>query len=71
MMIPYFFVSVHHNYARYISWHLRDMQHLPHDAKKDLLDGAHVCRHSEGSAAVSGDQFGNRRTSNKENRLGA
>ena len=73
MMIPYFFVSGHHNYARYISWHLRDMymQHLPHDAKKDLLDGAHVCRHSGGSAAVSGDQFGNRRTSNKANRLGA
>eukprot|EP00745_Piridium_sociabile_P013977 TRINITY_DN2058_c0_g1_i7.p1 TRINITY_DN2058_c0_g1~~TRINITY_DN2058_c0_g1_i7.p1 ORF type:complete len:474 (+),score=89.64 TRINITY_DN2058_c0_g1_i7:286-1707(+) len=58
MMMPYFFVAGHHNYARYISWHLRDMQHLPHDAKKDLLDGAHVCRHSEGSAAVSGDQFG-------------
>jgi len=33
------------------------MQHLPYDAKKDLLDGAHVCRHSEGAAAVSGDQF--------------
>jgi hypothetical protein len=57
-MMPYFFVSGHHHYARYISWHLRDMQHLPQDAKKDLLDGAHVCRHSEGSAAVSGDQFG-------------
>ena len=36
MMMPYFFVSGHHNYTRYISWHLRDMQHLPHDAKKDL-----------------------------------
>lgn len=57
-MLPYFFEAGHHNYARYISWHLRDMQNLPQDAKKDLLDGAHVCRHSEGAAAVSGDQFG-------------
>ncbi len=58
MMLPYFFVAGHHHYARYISWHLRDMQHLPHDAKNDFLDGAHVCHHSEGAAAVSGDQFG-------------
>jgi hypothetical protein len=58
MMLPYFFAAEHHHYARYISWHLRDMQHLPQDAKKDFLDGAHVCRHSEGAAAVSGDQFG-------------
>jgi hypothetical protein len=57
-MLPYFFEAGHHNYARYISWHLRDMQHLPQDAKKDLLDGAHVCRHSDGAAAVSGDQYG-------------
>jgi len=34
------------------------MQHLPHDGKKDLRDGAHVCSHSEGATAVSGDQFG-------------
>jgi len=52
MMLPYLFEAGHHNYARYNSWHLRDMQHLPHDAKKDLLDGAHVCRHSEGAVAV-------------------
>jgi hypothetical protein len=31
---------------------------FPQDAKKDLLDGAHVCRHSDGAAAVSGDQYG-------------
>ncbi len=58
MMLPYFFAAGHHHYARYISWHLLDMRHLPQDAKKDLLDGAHVCRHSKGAAAVSGDQFG-------------
>ena len=34
------------------------MQHLPQNAKQDFLDGAHVCHHSEGAAAVSSDQFG-------------
>ena len=34
------------------------MQHISQDKKKDLLDGAHLCRHSEGAAAVSSDQFG-------------
>ena len=56
-MLPYFFEAGHHHYARYISWHLLEMQHLPQDAKKDLLDGAHVCRHSEGASAVSSDHF--------------
>lgn len=57
-MLPYFFAAGHHHYARYITWHLQDMQHLPQDAKNDFRNGAHVCRHSEGSAAVSSDQFG-------------
>ena len=34
------------------------MQHIPLDAKQDLLNGSHVCRHIERSAAVSGDQYG-------------
>ena len=34
------------------------MQHIPLEAKQDLLNGAHVCRHTEGAAAVSGDQYG-------------
>ena len=58
IMLPYFFVAGHHHYARYISWHLRDMQHISPGAKRDLLDGAHVCRHTQGAAAVSADQFG-------------
>ena len=57
-MLPYFFVAGHHHYARYISWHLRDMQHIPLDAKQDLLNGSHVCRHIDRAAAVSGDQYG-------------
>ena len=57
-MLPYFFVAGHHHYARYISWHLGDMQHIPLDAKQDLLNGSHVCRHIDRAAAVSGDQYG-------------
>lgn len=29
MMLPYFFDAGHYNYARYISWYLRQMQHIP------------------------------------------
>ena len=57
-MLPYFFAAGHHHYARWITWHLRDMQHLPATAKDDLLAGSHVCRHSDGAAAVSADMFG-------------
>ena len=57
-MVPYFFAAGHHNYARYITWYLKVVQSLPHEAKKDLLAGAHVCRHSDGGTAVPADQFG-------------
>ena len=50
-MMPYSFVAGLQHYARYISWHLRDMQRTQHDVKEDLLNGAHVCRHTEGAAA--------------------
>ena len=33
-------------------------QHIPIDAKQDLLNGSHVSRHTEGAVAVSGDQYG-------------
>ena len=68
IMLPYFFVSGHHHYARYISWHLRDMQHLPDDAKQDLLHGTNACRHSDGAVAVSGDQFGEQTYISKANK---
>ena len=51
-MLPYFFASGHHNYARYVIWHLREMANLLHSAKKYLLDGAHVFRHADGRAPV-------------------
>lgn len=57
-MLPYFFAAGHHNYARYLSWYVRQMEHLPQRAKEDRLAGAHVCRHSDGGTAVPADQFG-------------
>ena len=57
-MLPYFFAAGHHNYERYLSWYVRQMEHLPQRAKEDLLAGAHVCRHSDGGTAVPADQFG-------------
>ena len=46
--------------AKYITWHLMEMQHvLPGDAKMDFLVGAHLCRHRPGIwNALSADQFG-------------
>ena len=36
-----------------------EMRNIPEDVKKDLIAGAHVRRHKEGSwNAVSSDQFG-------------
>ena len=28
-MLPYFFAAGHQNYARYQSWYVRQMEHLP------------------------------------------
>jgi len=55
-MLPYYFVVGH--YARYIPVHLHEIKSLPHDARKDLLNGCHVCRHANGAPAVSAEQFG-------------
>ena len=57
-MMPYSFAAGHMNYARYITWYLRNVENLPTTAKNDLIDGAHVCRHSDGGTAVPADQFG-------------
>ena len=69
-MMPYLIVAGLHHYARYISWHLRDMQHTQHYVKEDLLNGAHVCCHTEGAAALSGDQYGEQTIQNRENKPG-
>ena len=58
VMMPYFFAAGHMNYARYITWYLRNVENLPTTAKNDLMEGVHVCRHSDGGTAVPADQFG-------------
>ena len=59
-MLPYFFAAGHWQYARYVTWHVMEMQYmLPDDAKKDMLAGAHVCLYRPGTwNSVSADQFG-------------
>lgn len=59
-MLPYFFAAGHHHYARYLTHHLLEMRHqLPLVAKTELMSGAFVCHHQEGSwNGVSSDQFG-------------
>ena len=57
-MMPYFFAAGHMNYARCITWYLRNVDNLPTTAKNDIMEGAHVCRHSDGGTAVPADQFG-------------
>ena len=65
-MLPYSYAAGHHNYARYLSWYVRQMEHLPRRAKEDLLAGAHVCRHSDGGTAMPADQFGEQTYQAKE-----
>ena len=38
-MMPYFFAAGHMNYARYITWYLRNVENLPTTAKNDLMEG--------------------------------
>ncbi len=59
-MVPYFFAAGHWNYARFITWHLIDMQHdLPEEIRESYEHGEHVCRHKDGFFnAVWADQFG-------------
>ena len=62
-MVPYFFAAGHWNYARYISWHIVEMESsLPEEMLAAFLRGEHVCRHhSEFWNAVFLVQFGEQR----------
>ncbi len=57
-ILPYFFAAVHHNYARYITTYLQDVDALPEEAQKNLCDEYLICRHKNGAPGVSADQFG-------------
>ena len=52
-MLKYFFLAGHVKYARYLTQYLLEMRHLPADAKMDLVSGAFVCRHHEGTGMLS------------------
>ncbi len=56
-MLPYFYISGHHNYAKYITCSL--IEDIPKEAEIPLFEGAHVARHGDGRwNGVSCDQFG-------------
>ena len=38
----YFFAAGHMNYARYMTWYLRNVENLPTAAKNDLMKGAQI-----------------------------
>ena len=54
----YFFAAGNMNYARYMTWYLRNIENLPTTPKNDLVKGAHRCRHTDGGTAVPVEQFG-------------
>ena len=45
------------NYARYMTWFLKNVEKLPMAANNDLMKCAHVCRHSDGGTAVPVDHL--------------
>ena len=47
-MLPYFYVADHHDYARYGSYYLRNMETLPCEVLEKFMKGEHVIRHQEG-----------------------
>ena len=57
-MVPYFFAAGRMKYARYMTWYLRNVDNLPTAVKNDIMEGAHVCHHSDCGTAVPADLFG-------------
>jgi hypothetical protein len=59
-MICYLWAAGHWFYAKYLLWHLIEMEHLlDEEAESMFLSGDHVCRHTDGSwNSVFSDQFG-------------
>ena len=47
-MLPYFFAAGHHNYARYASYYLWNMENLPDEILARFMKGEHVMRHQDG-----------------------
>ena len=69
-MLPYFFVAGHHHYARYISWHLRAMQH-PHLKPSRISSMVHTSAVTQKELLpCPATSTESRHTSNKENKPG-
>ena len=47
-MLPYFFASGHHNYARYATLYYNNMLGLPEEVTKKFRKGLHVVRNAPG-----------------------
>ena len=47
-MLSYFYAAGHHNYARYGSYYLRNIETLPCEVLEKFMKGEHVIRHQEG-----------------------
>ena len=47
-MVPYFYATGHHNYARYGSYYLHNMEKLSQEVLIKFMKGEHVMRHQQG-----------------------
>ena len=45
------------NYARYMTWFLKNVEKLPMATNNDLMKCVHACRHSDGGTAVPVDHL--------------
>ena len=48
-MLPDFYAAGHHNYARYGSYYLRNMETLPWEVLGKFMKGKYAMRHQEGN----------------------
>ena len=49
LMIPYFFATGHHSYARYGLYYFRSSETMPYEICRQFLQGEHVTRHLAGA----------------------
>ena len=63
--MPYFFAAGHMNHARYMTRCLRNVENIPTAAKKGLMKGAHVCRHSDAGRQCQPTNSENKHTSDE------
>ena len=52
-MLPYYFATNHHNYARWMTVYLTDMTQLPPDVEEDFRSGQFAVRRTSGFSFIS------------------